>query len=75
MPNPDFQVSTADQYRCSPKTLISCNKKSLYLPPEMPAIHIEFTEYYYPDGKDFPGKCALCLGEVFFFFVAFCIFF
>lgn len=49
-----YQVSTADQYRCSPKTLISCNKKALYLPPEMPAIHIEFTEYYYPDGKDFP---------------------
>ncbi|XP_077195276.1 bridge-like lipid transfer protein family member 3B isoform X1 [Paroedura picta] len=49
-----YQVSTADQYRRSPKTLISCNKKSLYLPPEMPAIHIEFTEYYYPDGKDFP---------------------
>ncbi|XP_062989772.1 bridge-like lipid transfer protein family member 3B isoform X2 [Elgaria multicarinata webbii] len=49
-----YQVSTADQCRRSPKTLISCNKKSLYLPPEMPAIHIEFTEYYYPDGKDFP---------------------
>uniref|UniRef100_A0A6J0UE18 Bridge-like lipid transfer protein family member 3B isoform X4 n=1 Tax=Pogona vitticeps TaxID=103695 RepID=A0A6J0UE18_9SAUR len=49
-----YQVSTAEQYRCSPKTLISCNKKSLYLPSEMPAIHIEFTEYYYPDGKDFP---------------------
>nr|XP_060633236.1 bridge-like lipid transfer protein family member 3B [Anolis sagrei ordinatus] len=49
-----YQVSTAEQYRRSPKTLISCNKKSLYLPSEMPAIHIEFTEYYYPDVKDFP---------------------
>lgn len=28
----------------------------------MPAIHMEFTEYYYPDGKDFPSK-------TFFFFV------
>lgn len=51
-----LQVSTADQCRSSPKTLISCNKKSLYLPPEMSAIHIEFTEYYYPDGKDYPSK-------------------
>lgn len=34
--------------------MISCNKKSLYLPQEMSAIYIEFTEYYYPDGKDFP---------------------
>lgn len=36
--------------------MISCNKKSLYLPPEMPAIHVEFTEYYFPDGKDYPSK-------------------
>ncbi|XP_053321615.1 bridge-like lipid transfer protein family member 3B [Spea bombifrons] len=49
-----FQVSTADQCRASPKTMISCNKKSLYLPQEMSAIHIEFTEYYFPDGKNFP---------------------
>ncbi|KAM8883761.1 bridge-like lipid transfer protein family member 3B isoform 1-T1 [Synchiropus picturatus] len=52
-----YQVSTADQRRSSPKAMISCNKKSLYLPPEMPAIHVEFTEYYFPDGKDFPIPC------------------
>ncbi|XP_060935485.1 UHRF1-binding protein 1-like isoform X1 [Limanda limanda] len=52
-----YQVSTNDQRRSSPKTMISCNKKSLYLPPEMPAIHAEFTEYYYPDGKDYPIPC------------------
>lgn len=51
-----LQVSTADQRRSSPKTMISCNKKSLYLPPEMPAIHVEFTEYYFPDGKDYPSR-------------------
>lgn len=51
-----LQVSTADQRRSSPKTMVSCNKKSLYLPPEMPAIHVEFTEYYFPDGKDYPSK-------------------
>ncbi|XP_019587671.2 bridge-like lipid transfer protein family member 3B isoform X2 [Rhinolophus sinicus] len=49
-----YQVSTAEQYRSSPKSMISCNKKSLYLPQEMSAVYIEFTEYYYPDGKDFP---------------------
>ncbi|XP_068794641.1 bridge-like lipid transfer protein family member 3B isoform X3 [Struthio camelus] len=59
-----YQVSTADQCRSSPKTLISCNKKSLYLPPEMPAIHIEFTEYYYPDGKDFPIPCPNLYGQL-----------
>nr|XP_033808824.1 UHRF1-binding protein 1-like isoform X2 [Geotrypetes seraphini] len=52
-----YQVSTADQCRSSPKALISCNKKTLYLPKEMSAIHIEFTEYYFPDAKDFPIPC------------------
>lgn len=68
------QVSTAEQCRSSPKSMISCNKKSLYLPQEMSAIYIEFTEYYYPDGKDFPSKrvylaivCSL-LGEYFGFY-------
>uniref|UniRef100_A0A452Q8T3 Bridge-like lipid transfer protein family member 3B n=1 Tax=Ursus americanus TaxID=9643 RepID=A0A452Q8T3_URSAM len=51
-----YQVSTAEQCRSSPKSMISCNKKSLYLPQEMSAVYIEFTEYYYPDGKDFPSK-------------------
>lgn len=71
-----FQVSTAEQYRSSPKSMISCNKKSLYLPQEMSAVYIEFTEYYYPDGKDFPSKrvsysviCPL-LGKLFFSFLA-----
>ncbi|XP_076862892.1 bridge-like lipid transfer protein family member 3B isoform X1 [Brachyhypopomus gauderio] len=52
-----YQVSTADQRRTSPKAMISCNKKTLYLPQEMPAIHAEFTEYYFPDGKDYPIPC------------------
>uniref|UniRef100_A0A8B9R7J9 Chorein N-terminal domain-containing protein n=1 Tax=Astyanax mexicanus TaxID=7994 RepID=A0A8B9R7J9_ASTMX len=52
-----YQVSTADQRRSSPKAMISCNKKTLYLPQEMPAIYAEFTEYYFPDGKDYPIPC------------------
>ncbi|XP_051976789.1 UHRF1-binding protein 1-like isoform X1 [Xyrauchen texanus] len=52
-----YQVSTADQSRSSPQSMISCNKKSLYLPQEMPAIHAEFTEYYFPDDKDYPIPC------------------
>lgn len=26
----------------------------------MSAVYIEFTEYYYPDGKDFPSKRLSC---------------
>lgn len=59
-----YQVSTADQCRSSPKTMISCNKKSLYLPQEMSAIHIEFTEYYFPDGKNFPIPSPTLYGQL-----------
>lgn len=59
-----LQVSTAEQRRSSPKTMVSCNKKSLYLPPEMPAIHVEFTEYYFPDGKDYPSKTNVFYGII-----------
>ena len=42
----------------------------------MSAVYIEFTEYYYPDGKDFPSKSIPCLVFVcsllmkFYFFLA-----
>lgn len=59
-----YQVSTAEQCRSSPKSMISCNKKSLYLPQEMSAVYIEFTEYYYPDGKDFPIPSPNLYGQL-----------
>uniref|UniRef100_W5NDC5 Bridge-like lipid transfer protein family member 3B n=1 Tax=Lepisosteus oculatus TaxID=7918 RepID=W5NDC5_LEPOC len=52
-----YQVSTAEQHRSVPKAMVSCNKRTLYLPQEMPAVHLEFTEYYFPDGKDYPIPC------------------
>ncbi|KAL0582548.1 UHRF1-binding protein 1-like [Plecturocebus cupreus] len=39
-----YQVSTAEQCHSSPKRMICCNKKSLYLPQGMSAVYIEFTE-------------------------------
>ncbi|XP_004583193.2 bridge-like lipid transfer protein family member 3B isoform X1 [Ochotona princeps] len=59
-----YQVSTAEQCRSSPKSMVSCNKKSLYLPQEMSAVYIEFTEYYYPDGKDFPIPSPNLYGQL-----------
>ncbi|KAM6153488.1 bridge-like lipid transfer protein family member 3B [Erethizon dorsatum] len=59
-----YQVSTAEQCHSSPKSMISCNKKSLYLPQEMSAVYIEFTEYYYPDGKDFPIPSPNLYGQL-----------
>ncbi|EOA98390.1 UHRF1-binding protein 1, partial [Anas platyrhynchos] len=51
------QVSTAGQHSKKPSTLLSCNRKFLNLPDQVSAIHIEFTEYYFPDNQDFPVPC------------------
>lgn len=52
-----FRVSTAlDSKRSTPKKFLSSDKKQLLLPPEMPSVHVVFTEYYFPDGRDFPGE-------------------
>ncbi|XP_071434559.1 bridge-like lipid transfer protein family member 3A isoform X1 [Pithys albifrons albifrons] len=51
------QVSTAGQQSKKPSTLVSCSRKFFKLPDQVSAIHIEFTEYYFPDNQDFPVPC------------------
>ncbi|XP_042317829.1 UHRF1-binding protein 1 [Sceloporus undulatus] len=51
------QVSTAGQHSKKPSTLLSCRRKSLNIPDQTSAIHIEFTEYYLPDNPEFPVPC------------------
>ncbi|KAM6311159.1 bridge-like lipid transfer protein family member 3A [Podargus strigoides] len=51
------QVSTAGQQSKKPSTLLSCSRKFFKLPDKISAIHIEFTEYYFPDNQDFPVPC------------------
>ncbi|XP_048353365.1 UHRF1-binding protein 1 isoform X1 [Sphaerodactylus townsendi] len=51
------QVSTAGQHGKKPSTLLSCRRKLLGLPDQISAIHMEFTEYYFPDNPDFPVPC------------------
>ncbi|XP_068015935.1 bridge-like lipid transfer protein family member 3A isoform X2 [Melanerpes formicivorus] len=51
------QVSTAGQQSKKPSTLLSCSRKLFKLPDQVSAIHIEFTEYYFPDNQDFPVPC------------------
>ncbi|XP_038605612.1 UHRF1-binding protein 1 [Tachyglossus aculeatus] len=52
-----YQVSTAGQSTRKPSTLLSCSRKLHNLPPQVSAIHIEFTEYYFPDNQEFPVPC------------------
>lgn len=51
-----FQVSTADNKRNNPQKFLSSDKKHLHLPPDMSVIHAEFTDYFFPEGVDFPGE-------------------
>uniref|UniRef100_F7EWB6 Bridge-like lipid transfer protein family member 3A n=1 Tax=Macaca mulatta TaxID=9544 RepID=F7EWB6_MACMU len=51
------QVSTAGQPSKKPSTLLSCSRKLHNLPTQVSAIHIEFTEYYFPDNQKLPVPC------------------
>ncbi|XP_006104778.1 UHRF1-binding protein 1 isoform X1 [Myotis lucifugus] len=51
------QVSTAKQPSKKPSTLLSCSRKLYNLPAQVSAIHIEFTEYYFPDNQELPVPC------------------
>ncbi len=52
-----YRVSTAnDNKRTAPKKFISSDKRQLLLPPEMSSVHVEYTDYYFPQGVDYPGN-------------------
>ncbi|EGW01515.1 UHRF1-binding protein 1 [Cricetulus griseus] len=51
------QVSTAGQPSKKPSTLLSCNRKRHHLPTQVAAIHVQFTEYYFPDNQELPVPC------------------
>uniref|UniRef100_UPI0037E71BB0 bridge-like lipid transfer protein family member 3A n=1 Tax=Semicossyphus pulcher TaxID=241346 RepID=UPI0037E71BB0 len=43
------QVSTRGRQNKKTQSLLSCNRKSLRLPDNVPAVHLQLTEYYFPD--------------------------
>ena len=52
-----YRVSTAlDHKRRVPMKFMTSDKQRLFLPQEMSSIHTEFTEYYFPEGIDYPGE-------------------
>ena len=53
-----YQVSTADNKRNTPKKFLSSDKKQLHLPADMSVIHMEFTDYFFPEGIDYPGNIS-----------------
>lgn len=51
-----YRVSTADNKRNSPQKFFSSDKKALHLPSDMSVVHVEYTEYFFADGIDYPGN-------------------
>ncbi|XP_038578015.1 UHRF1-binding protein 1 [Micropterus salmoides] len=45
------QVSTRGRQNKKTQSLLSCNRKALRLPDNVPAVHLQFTEYYFPDNS------------------------
>ncbi|KAG8002521.1 UHRF1-binding protein 1, partial [Nibea albiflora] len=43
------RVSTRGRQNKKTQSLLSCNRKALHLPDNVPAVHLQFTEYYFPD--------------------------
>ena len=57
-----YRVSSAiDERRSTPRKFVSSDKKQLLLPRSMSSVHLEFTDYYFPDDKELPGNfcCAI----------------
>jgi len=70
-----YRVSSAiDERRSTPRKFISSDKKQLLLPKSMSSVHFDFTDYYFPDGKDLPGEFLLLPLDTFVFVFLFPIF-
>lgn len=63
----DFFVTTVSRDQDAgdrPAKLIMSDKKSLHLPTEMSAIHLEHTEYFTEHGSHIPGTLLSTLHSI-----------
>ena len=51
-----YRISTADNKRSAPKKFFCSDKKALHLPSDMSMVHIEYTDYFFTEGLEYPGK-------------------
>ncbi|XP_053706359.1 bridge-like lipid transfer protein family member 3A [Synchiropus splendidus] len=48
------QVSTRGRQNKKTQSLLSCHRKALRLPDDVPGVYLQFTEYYFPNNPAFP---------------------
>ncbi|KAJ8370433.1 hypothetical protein SKAU_G00104610 [Synaphobranchus kaupii] len=58
------QVSTGGRHSKKTQSLLSCNRKALHLADNVPAMHLQFTEYYFPDNPGLPVPCSNLYGQL-----------
>ncbi|XP_055899338.1 bridge-like lipid transfer protein family member 3A isoform X3 [Biomphalaria glabrata] len=49
-----YMVSMAGKKRSGTNKLLCSDKRQLHLPPDMSVIHVEFTDYFFPEGLEYP---------------------
>ncbi|XP_059172089.1 bridge-like lipid transfer protein family member 3B isoform X2 [Physella acuta] len=49
-----YMVSMPGVKRTGPNKLLCSDRRHLHLPPEMAVLHMEFTDYFFPDGLEYP---------------------
>ncbi|KAL5007583.1 hypothetical protein ScPMuIL_016389, partial [Solemya velum] len=49
-----YRVTTADNKRNVPHKFLSSDKKQLHLPPDMSVVHMEYTDYFFTEGINYP---------------------
>ncbi|XP_053498604.1 bridge-like lipid transfer protein family member 3A isoform X2 [Ictalurus furcatus] len=58
------QVSTRGRHGKKTQSLLSCNRKVLNMAENTPAIHLQFTEYYFPHHAAGPVPCSNLYGQL-----------
>ncbi|KAI5095570.1 UHRF1-binding protein 1 [Silurus meridionalis] len=58
------QVSIRGRHSKKTQSLLSCNRKVLNMAENTPAIHLQFTEYYFPHSAAGPVPCSNLYGQL-----------
>ncbi|KAG7472115.1 hypothetical protein MATL_G00105110 [Megalops atlanticus] len=58
------QVSTGGRHSKKTQSLLSCPRKALHLADNVPAVHLQFTEYYFPDNPGLLVPCSNLYAQV-----------
>ncbi|KAK3519389.1 hypothetical protein QTP70_026949 [Hemibagrus guttatus] len=59
-----LQVSTGGRHSKKTQSLLSCNRKVPNMAENTPAIHLQFTEYYFPHSTGGPVPCSNLYGQL-----------